>query len=289
MTINEQTQGQTVIGVDMGGTRIRAGRVKATQITDTASDLVPKTDNEQEVTGVLVKLIKQVFDKEIAGIGIGVPSLVDSGMGIVYNVQNIPAWKEVYLKDTLEKEFNVPVYVNNDANCFATGERFFGKGRDYDDFVGLICGTGLGAGIIKGGHLMPDKNCGSGEFGEIPYLEGIFEHYASGQFFERAYGISGDEVAKRAGENDPQARKAFDEFAVHLGKAIKTIMLAVDPAAIIMGGGVSESWEFYRDALWKEIQDFPYPRSVKNLEILVTDTQEIALLGSAALYYNANA
>ena len=289
MEYNDKTTGQTVLGVDMGGTKIRTGRVQDNIIAGTASGFVPKTDKASEVTDVLIKLIHDVAGTEVAGIGIGVPSLVDSDNGIVYNVQNIPSWKEVYLKDILEKEFKVPVYVNNDANCFAVGERFFGKGKDYDDFVGLICGTGLGAGIIKNGHLMPDRNCGSGEFGEIPYLDRIYEYYASGQFFQHVYGESGDDMALRAKQKDQVALKAFGEFGSHLGKAIKTIMLAVDPAAIIIGGGVAESFELYRDSMWTEIKDFPYPRSVENLEILITHTQEIALLGAAALYYNATA
>ncbi|MFO7922379.1 MAG: ROK family protein [Bacteroidales bacterium] len=289
MDLNDKTKVHAVTGVDMGGTKIRTGKVKDNKITVTASDFVPRTDNASEVTDVLIRLIHEVSDNEVAGIGIGVPSLVDSEKGIVYNVQNIPSWTEVYLKDTLEKEFGVPVYINNDANCFATGERFFGKGRDYEDFVGLICGTGLGAGIIKGGYLMPDRNCGSGEFGEIPYLDGIYEHYASGQFFQHVYGETGDRMAQKAMEKDPDALKAFGEFGIHLGRAIKTIMLAVDPAAIIMGGGVADSFDLYSEAMWEEIRDFPYPRSVENLEILITQTQEIALLGAAALYYNANA
>ncbi len=287
MNINDKRKGQTVIGVDMGGTKIRTGKVKDDTVESTASDFVPKTDNASEVIDVIIKLIHEVADKNVAGIGIGVPSVVDSEKGVVYDVQNVPSWKEVYLGDILEKEFKLPVYVNNDANCFATGERFFGKGREYDDFVGLICGTGLGAGIIKGGHLMPDSNCGSGEFGEIVYLDGIFEQYASGQFFQNVYGESGDSMAQKARGNDPVANKAFGEFAVHLGKAIKTIMLAVDPAAIIMGGGVAESFDLYSDAMWTEIKDFPYARSVENLKIHITETQEIALLGAAALYYNA--
>ena len=114
------------------------------------------------------------------------------------------------------------------------GERFFGKGKDYDDFVGLICGTGLGAGIIKGGHLMPDRDFGAGEFGEIPYLDKIYEYYSSGQFFQNVYGEDGNIMAEKARQNDNSAIKAFEEFGSHLGKAIKTIMLAVDPAAIIM-------------------------------------------------------
>ncbi len=287
MELNDYTLSKTVIGVDMGGTKIRAGRVTNNVIEKTASGFVPKTEKESEVTDVLIKVIREVADVNVAGIGIGVPSLVDSDRGIVYNVKNIPSWEKVHLKDILEKEFNIPVFINNDANCFATGERFFGKGKDYEDFVGLVCGTGLGAGIVKDGHLMPDRNCGSGEFGEIPYLDHIYEYYASGQFFQHFYGVNGDVMAAKAKDKDPEALKAFSEFGIHLGKAIKTIMLAVDPAAIIMGGGVAESYEHYRDAMWTEIKDFPYPESVGNLEILITDTQEIAILGAAALYFNA--
>ncbi len=278
---------QTVIGIDMGGTRIRAGRVSDSKIEGIVADLVPVTDDPDVVTGVLANLISQVVNKSVAGIGIGVPSLVDPGKGIVYNVQNIPSWKEVFLKDILEKKFGIPVYINNDANCFAVGERFFGKGRDYEDFVGLICGTGLGAGIIKGGHLMPDRNCGSGEFGEIPYLDKIYEYYCSGQFFQNVYGEDGDKLAIKVKDDDARAVQIFEEFGMHLGKAVKTIMLAVDPAAIIMGGGVTDSFEYFSESMWKEIRNFPYPRSVENLQILTTKTQEISLLGAAALYYDA--
>jgi glucokinase len=284
---NHRITGKSVIGVDMGGTKIRTGRVKKDIIETTSSGLVPKTEKASDVTEVLVKLIHEVNNNDVAGIGIGVPSLVDPIKGIVFNVQNIPSWEEVHLKKILEKEFNIPVYINNDANCFAVGERFFGKGRDYDDFVGLICGTGLGAGIIKNGHLMPDRNCGSGEFGEIPYLDKIYEYYASGQFFQHVYGESGDNIANKARQKDPVALKAFSEFGTHLGKAIKTVMLAVDPAAIILGGGVAGSFEYYGESMWAEIKNFPYPKSVDNLQILITNTQEIALLGAAALYYNA--
>jgi glucokinase len=287
MNISSKLSGQTLIGVDMGGTRIRAGRIKDNIIEGIETDMVPGTDDPDVVTNVLTGLISKVVDKSVAGIGIGVPSLVDSGKGIVYNVQNIPSWKEIYLKDILEKKFGIPVYINNDANCFAVGERFFGKGRDYDDFVGLICGTGLGAGIIKGGHLMPDRNCGSGEFGEMPYLDKIYEYYCSGQFFQNVHGEDGDKLAVLAKEKDERAVKIFEEFGRHLGKAVKTIMLAVDPAAIIMGGGVTNSFGFFSESMWKEIQNFPYPRSVENIRIITTKTQEISLLGAAALYYDA--
>ena len=78
----------------------------------------------------------------LVAIGIGVPSVVDREKGIVYNVVNIPHWEEVHLKEILEARFSVPVYVDNDANCFALGERIFGDGKTVDNFVGLTVGYG---------------------------------------------------------------------------------------------------------------------------------------------------
>jgi len=78
---------------------------------------------------VLKEIICQLKTDKTIAIGIGVPSVVDRKRGIVYNVQNIKDWDEVHLKSLLENEFNVPVYVDNDANCFAYGEKIFGKGK----------------------------------------------------------------------------------------------------------------------------------------------------------------
>src|SRR5690606_24955530 len=112
-----------------------------------------------------------------------VPSVVDVDKGIVYDVQNIPSWKEVPLKAIMEERYGVPVQVNNDANCFALGEKYFGQGRDSKAFIGLTLGTGLGAGIILNDKLYAGPNCGAGEFGMVPYLDYHYEYYASGQFF----------------------------------------------------------------------------------------------------------
>ncbi len=77
------------------------------------------------------RTIGRVFTPNAAGIGVGVPSVVDIDQGIVYDVQNIPSWKEVPLGRILGERFGRPVYVNNDANCFAAGEKHFGKGKPY--------------------------------------------------------------------------------------------------------------------------------------------------------------
>lgn len=91
----------------------------------------------------------------MVAIGIGVPSVVDREKGIVYNVVNIPHWEEVHLKEILEACFSVPVYVDNDANCFALGERIFGEGKTVDNFVGLTLGTGLGVELSRMASCWP--------------------------------------------------------------------------------------------------------------------------------------
>ncbi|TRX70962.1 ROK family protein [Carboxylicivirga sp. M1479] len=281
----EQTR--TIIGVDLGGTNMRAGLVIGDEIKEVSSCLVPKTDVAEEVTAALVQTIKNVLTPEVEGIGIGVPSLVKASSGVVYDVQNIPSWKKIPLKDILEKEFNLPVCINNDANCFAVGERVYGAGQGYDDFVGLITGTGLGGGIIKKGHLMQDQNCGAGEFGMLPYLEHDYEFYCSGQFFENVYQTNGGELAEKAAAGDQQALAIFSEYGTHLGKAIKAILLAVDPQAIVLGGSVSKSYAYYKEAMWNEISTFPFQFVLENFVIVPSVVKEIAILGAAALYIDA--
>ncbi|RPJ00342.1 MAG: ROK family protein, partial [Candidatus Aminicenantes bacterium] len=224
---------------------------------------------------------------DVAGIGAGVPSIIDLKAGVVYDVQNIPSWKKVPLKALLEERYRLPVYVNNDANCFAAGEKHFGKLGPYDSAVGLIVGTGLGAGIIANGRLYSGINCGAGEFGMLPYLDRNFEAYASGQFFRRLHGTSGRETSERAGRGDGKALETFAEFGRHLGEAVKAICYAVDPEIILLGGSVSKSYRFFQAALWETFQGYAYSLAKERLKIEVSETENIAILGAAALYFDA--
>jgi glucokinase len=188
------------------------------------------------------------------------------------------------LKDILENYFHLPVYLDNDANCYALGEARFGKGKGVNDFVGLTLGTGMGGGIIKNGSLLPDAHCGSGEFGSIPYLDSIFENYCSGKFFIKKYGMKGEEMTKAASGGDPFALKAFDEFGTHLGNAIKTIKLAVDPSTVIIGGSVAKAHQYFNVSMWKTIIDFPFPVALRDFHVIFSDIKNIAVLGAASLH-----
>lgn len=278
-----------IIGVDLGGTNMRAGRVLDSHTIAIESTQVPKTENWQEVMDKLISSVEKVWTPKVQGIGIGVPGVVDAHDGMVYDIQNIPSWKEVPVGSILSDHFKVPVYVNNDANCFAAGERFFGAGQAFDDFVGLITGTGLGAGIVKWGRLLQDQNCGSGEFGMIPYLDSNYEHYCSGQFFNTYNSLGGSGLYNMAAKGDEDALKIFEVYGRHLANAIKCILFTIDPAAIIIGGSVSQSYPFYEQAMKQELGSFPYSKTIERIKIMPSAINDVAILGAAALFLEKQA
>jgi glucokinase len=223
----------------------------------------------------------------VAAIGIGVPSVVDLETGIVYDVQNIPAWTEVPLKQLMEARYKVPVFVNNDANCFALGEFYFGQGIGSNSMIGLTIGTGLGAGIIIHKKLYCGANCGAGEFGMVAYLDKYYEWYASGQFFKNVHGLDGEQVFEQAKRGDARALELYQHFGMHLGKALKMILYTYDPSLIVLGGSVRHAYELFQKPMWQQLQDFVFLRSVQRLQIKLSSLQNSGVLGAAALYYDA--
>jgi len=276
-----------IIGIDLGATNIRGAVVNDKDLSEIISRRIKRKGTQEQVLEDVYSLIDVLIDKNIKAIGIGVPSVVDVKAGIVYDVIHIPSWKEVHLKELLESRYKIPVFVNNDANCFALGEHYFGKGKDITDMIGLTVGTGLGAGIIINNHLYAGRNCGAGEFGMVDYLEKNYEYYASGSFFQNIYGLSGEEVFKKAKKGNEQALKLYAELGTHLGNAVKMIMYTYDTELIILGGSVALAYEFFEKAMWERISTFEFPKSIGNLKIETSALVNSGILGAAGLYYDA--
>lgn len=278
---------EIVIGVDLGATNIRAASVEKNSISGIHSKKINSSGTEQEVLEDVFEVVDTLVDNSVTAIGIGVPSVVDVEQGIVYDVQYIPSWKEVHLKKLMEDRYKLPVFVNNDANCFALGEYYFGKGKGVDSMIGLAIGTGVGAGIIINHKLYSGYNCGAGEFGMVDYLDKVYEYYCSGSFFQNVYHVEGEAVFQRAKAHDAQALKLYDEMGIHLGNAIKMIMYTYDPSLIILGGSVRLAYDFYKKTLWERIRTFAFTKSAERLKIEISDLQNSGILGAAALYYDA--
>lgn len=275
-----------VIGVDLGGTHVRVGVVSAGRLAQIASARIPSSGSVESVLKVMFELIDPLINKEVRAMGIGVPSVVDIENGIVYDVQNIPSWKKVELKKLMEERYQLPVLVNNDANCFALGEKYFGKGKRFHSMIGLTIGTGLGAGIIINDKLYPGINCGAGEFGNVEYLDQYVEYYASGQFFENCYQTNGEVVYKKALDGDPLSIMIFEEFGTHLGNAIKMILYTYCPELIVLGGSISKAYTLFEEKMWERIRTYVYSNTLEQFHLEVSDLENPGILGAASLYYD---
>ena len=271
------------IGIDLGGTNVRCGLVENGSVVTRLTEPCRSDQPEHVVLEQIKGLIRRLMNPSVRGIGIGVPSVVDVQKGIVYNVMNIPSWKEVHLKDILEAQFGLPVYVNNDANCFALGEHRCGAGKPFRNTLGVTLGTGVGAGIVINDELYCGSNTGAGEIGCLPYLEHTLEFYCGSAFFVEYHNTTGKEAEQLAKSGDPNALKIWKEFGKHIGVLVKIILYAYDPDAIIFGGSIAQAYPYFEKAMREEMETFDYPETIKNIQILISTRDDISLLGAAAL------
>ncbi|WP_447642361.1 MULTISPECIES: ROK family protein [Chitinophagaceae] len=274
-----------VIAIDLGGTNIRAGIVVNGSIGTIKSIPLQAKETKEKVLQQLCDLIDEVMEEGVAAIGVAVPGLVAADNRVLYDTVNIPSWKEIDLVKILEAKYQLPVKIENDANCFALGEYFFGDAQSYETVAGLTIGTGLGTGIIIHQKLFSGKHGGAGEFGMIPYLNKNLEYYVSGKFFENTYSINGEAVYANALNNDKDALDRYKVFGYHVGEAIKIMLYALDIECFVIGGSVKNAFPFFSNAMWESISKFEYHRAVQDLKIKVSRLPNSNILGAASLHY----
>ncbi len=272
------------LGIDIGGTTINIGLVNDGAVLQSVS--FPSFEKDATLPQTLDHLrecIDKVITPEVDFIGIGVPSVVDSVRGIVYDTANIASWKEVHIKEELEKTYGLSVSVNNDANCFAIGAAS-ACGCDKDGIVvGVTLGTGVGMGVVYNGLLISGANSGVGELSCLPYKEKTYEDYCSKMFF-LGKGSTPKDNYDRAMDGDVRSLDLFKEFGHHLAALIKMVLCAYDPNVIIIGGGVSKSSDLFDSAMREELgRIFPFPRSLDALRIIYTSKPDVPIAGASLL------
>ena len=271
------------LSIDLGGTNVRIAQVENGRCLEKTSVACQAQQDASTVLSQLFQLIESRMNEQVDGIGIGVPSIVDPDKGIVYNVANISSWKEIHLKEILEKEFKLPVAINNDSNCFTLGESMFGDGQPYTNMVGVTIGTGIGAGVIINRRLYGGQYLGAGEIGSLPYLDADFERYCSSFFFKR-HNITGAEAAEKAQQEDPAALGIWQEFGLHLGNLMKVILYTYAPQAIILGGGIVAAFPLFKDSMEVAMRSFPYKIISNNVKVIPSRLKDASLLGASALF-----
>ena len=266
------------LGVDIGGTKIAAGVVDETGVVlargrretphrSTAANLV-----EDAIVDVVEELAAV---HPVGAVGIGAAGFVDAARASVLFSPHL-SWRREPLKEALALRLDLPVVVENDANCAAWGEWRFGAGRGEEHLLVVNLGTGIGGGIVLHGRLQRGRYGIAGEFGHMQVVSGghrcecgnrgCWEQYASGkalvrearglaasgspmayELLERVEGdpgaISGELVADLARDGDPASQELFGELGGWLGVGLANLAAAFDPGRFVIGGGVSEAGE----------------------------------------------
>ncbi|CAM3805621.1 ROK family glucokinase [Mesobacillus zeae] len=315
-----------LVGVDLGGTATKLG------ITDDNGKMIHKweipTDVSNEgknITGQIAYSIQQKLAEtglqkhDVKGIGIGAPGPADPETGVISEAVNL-GWKcEYSLKEILEAETSLPVFVDNDANCAALGEMWKGAGSGSKDLVCVTLGTGVGGGIIANGQIVHGKNGAAGEIGHIISVAaggascncgktGCLETIASATGIVRlayeqlaAQGqtgqlagihsklgrLSAKDIFDSAKSNDTAAITVIDTVSLHLGIALANIANTLNPEKIIVGGGVSMAGDILLDPLRKYFTMYSFPRVAQSSEVtLATLGNDAGVIGASWLVKN---
>ena len=275
-----------VLGVDLGGTQIRAGVYKEGNIVERNQCLLVDKENFESTISQLKSVLNPLIKPNTKGIGIGVPSVVDVDKGVVYNVVNIASWKEVHLKAILQEEYGIPVHVNNDANCFTYGVYSQQKFINVKNLIGVTLGTGIGTGLVINGQPYFGRNCGAGELGMLPYNGKSYESYGSSQFFEFEYNTSAKELYQLALQGNNEAIASWHTYGYHLAQYVKVVLAAYDPDVIVFGGSITKAFNFFSSSLSDSLKDFEFPASIEHTHFLQNKNEHVALVGAAELLKN---
>lgn len=271
------------LGIDIGGTTINLGLISGSQVIKKIQiPSFPKTATLDDTLIYLGDQIEAFLEPGVKKIGIGVPSLTDPVKGIVYNAANIPSWDVVPLKETLEARFDIPVFVNNDANCYALGAAVK-VGPGPSTVVTVTLGTGTGVGIVLDGKLFCGTHCGAGEIASIPYEGADYESFCSKKYFVNR-GLDPRALSKAAAAGDETAKAHFRDFGRHMGVFLSVVMYAYDADVIVLGGGIAHTFPHFCDAMWEALRtNYPYQAALDCLKIIANPDEDTAIVGAASL------
>lgn len=288
-----------VIGIDLGGTAIKLGRfLQDGTCLATISLPTPQPANPQLVVQAIAQGVKQLnLNHACKAIGLGMPGPTDKTRRIARKSINLPGWDDVPVADWLEAQTGLPTVLENDANCAAMGEAWLGAARAFTDFILLTLGTGVGGGIFLNGKLFTGRDGAAGELGLITLNpdgypcrsgnQGSLEQYASIGSILRQTAKDPSQMGQLAQAGDSAAIKFWQDYGRVLGAGLASLVYVLTPEAIIIGGGISASCEFFLPSTLAEIEQRVVSPSRVGLQLLPAQLgNQAGMLGAAKLIWN---
>lgn len=308
----------TILAIDIGGTFTKIGIVDevggilASKVLNTKAK-EPYKVFFKELVEEINQLINGIIPKpRILAIGVGAPN-ANSITGYIENPPNLDWGDKIPLRESLEDEFGLPVFITNDANATALGELKFGMAKGMKNFVVLTLGTGLGSGIIINGKLLIGEHAQAGELGHVNVkaggrqcncgLQGCLETYASVTGIKRTVfeliadmrdesplrdvsfdDLTGEIIANAALQGDQLALKAFDITARILGSKMADTAAHVDPEAFILTGGLSKAGDILLKPVISHMEKNLFVAYKDKIKVYLSKSpRNTAILGPAAL------
>jgi len=264
---------EIILGIDVGGTKIqscaitRKGKLLCEPVTVATGGSDPAEEIFSRIVGSAEETIRisGVSKEKIIGIGMGVTGPLDTENGLILECPQLPTMHFYPLRQKMIDRFRLPVYMDNDANALLLGESTWGSGKGYKTTLGFTLGTGLGCAIVHNGKLFTGVNGLAGEIWPSPYENFTIEDAVSGRgvcsIFSGLGGsnASAKEIAILASEGEPKAIEAWNRFGKALGFAVAWGINFIDPAIVIMGGSISNSFDLFAGAMNEEIRKYVCP------------------------------
>ncbi len=290
-----------VLGIDLGGTKINFGLVKIQEkkFEILKQNTIASPDQKEALIYALKTNIQKIITPNVEKIGLAQAGLIQQSTKINLFSPNLKALENLDLAQILEKEFNLPVSTDNDANAFTLAEATFGAGCGKDRIVGITLGTGIGGGIVMDNEIYHGACSSAAEFGHMIIdsngrkcscgRKGCLEAYASAtaiiKEYENRTGFRRDTYAleEEAKSNLEPAKSIFSEASDYLGIGLANIINILEPEMIVLGGGLAQV-KFFTDQAISNTKKFTFGNSGECVEITTAKLgKEAGMIGAALL------
>jgi glucokinase len=285
-----------VIGIDLGGTALKFGRfLQDGTCLESVKIATPQPSTPEAVVPAIVSMVNELnAAKNCLAIGIGTPGPSDAEGRIAKVGINLKGWYDVPIADWLESKTGLRTIVANDSNCAGLGEAWLGAGRNFRDLIMLTLGTGVGGAIILNGQLFTGHLGAAGELGLITLNpsgppcnsgnQGSLEQYVSATAIYRQTGKDAAELGRLAQRGNLEALAFWKSYGRHLGAGLASLIYVLTPEAIVIGGGVSASAEYFFPFAWEEIERRVLLASREGLKLLKAELgNQAGMVGAAKL------
>jgi len=311
-----------VIGVDLGGTNVRAAVVDRTgKIVGEGRTDSKAMEGLNQTVGQIIAAIREAVSKspvdlaDIGGAGMGVPGTHKSEEGIVVWSPNFKDWNGVQLLAPIREDLGMPVYMGNDANVAAFGEYAFGAGRGAKCMVMFTLGTGIGSGLVIDGRIYlgvtetaPEMGhhiivadgprCGCGRYGCLEALcqrDAIVNRATRKAHMGRATSLLAKSshdlryvtpamISEAAGEGDAISIETLEETGYYLGIGVANAINILNPDKVVIGGGIAQAGDLLFDPIRRTVEVNALYAPLQAVEVVAAQLGDDAgVLGGAAM------